>query len=269
MISGDLQDHTYTLGPQLSKKKLKRDDKRCKSPESDKSAPDAAYEFESAGFSDDENLLVVDNMSDELADDMVIEYAESDVEAEEGSLFDSGFGSMRSDPMKRGGKAITGRGKRARTEPRSPVRKSTRGAKRANVKATESSANARRNGKRKLSGLSVRLKETNSRRKTAPNKIGSDVDSGKDSPKIKRANRARRVRQRSYRRNNQSNYHTRSSRFKLLGQEKESPPKRSSRRKRKQSCRCNDDEEVKLAAGSLLRLAGLLKSPVHGKLDFN
>ena len=320
-----------------SKKRGKRDDKRCKSPQSDKSAPDAAYEFESPELSD--------NLGDDDIADIMEDVTVEDVEMEEDqSLFDSGFGSMKSFSVKEKQKSKddtkskeleSGKGT-IKIKPlkspysRHPKRKAAkfRQAAKNNVKSQNSAVEKEQNKARFESGVGciksrnqedehisyflnskewepgkehVTKKKTldhptsrRSRRnaikphqnfknispRTLAGKLGSpskaksrktsrekssDVDSGKDSPKVLRTARSRRLQQRSLRKNAKSNYHTRSSGLKLLGQQEENLKFLIRKRKRRRSLRhdvTDDEEEIKKAAGSLMRLAGfLLNSP--------
>lgn len=198
-----------------------------------------------------------------------VELEESRSDPEEQSLFDSGFGSLKCYSVKTEETTSNSRARRSLSKAETGACKTTRTSKRSKKNSIKRNKPAKKTDKLKSRSLTVRLKNTETKKKEASRKNnGSDVDSGKDSPKVVRAGRSRRLRQRSYKRTNQSTYHTRSSRYKLLGQEKKLSPKRVSKRKRKMSCRLNDDEEVKLAAGSLMRLAGLLKSPLAGRLNF-
>ena len=262
VVSGEGQDHTYTLMP--PKKRTKRE-KRSKSPQSDKSAPDAAYEFET-GLSDDDDDVINDIIED-------IGVKEEVVESEDQSLFDSGFGSMKNFNLKnklnsssRPSKTTKNRGRKKKKTPKNQTGcKSTRYVKRIPV------AKPQRKNKNAAHKLAVRIKKNSpltARCKTRQEKEkNSDVDSGKDSPKVDRSGRGRRSNSILRRKGNQSCYHTRSSGCKLLGQDKGEKTKR----KRLLSRRSNvsDDEEIKLAAGSLMRLAGLLSSPASNKRSAN
>ena len=259
VVYGEPQDHCYAMAPP-SKKKIKREEKRCKSPQSDKSAPDAAYEFESA------------ELSDEFADEVIFDVAEDvvvdDVDpAEDQSLFDSGFGSMKSFAVR--DKHNSPKKKTAEKSP--SKRKSPRIKPLSNPNLPRAKRNASKSQRSAKTTTTSQLPASKSRIPAKVRRISreksSDVDSGKDSPKVVRTSRSRRLKQRSFRKNNKSNYHTRSSGFKLLGQKEANRKFTIQKRKRRQSLKSDatDDEEVKLAAGSLMRLAGLLNSPTSPK----
>ena len=255
VISGNAQDHTYTRLP--PKKKNKREEKRCKSPQSDKSAPDAAYEFESAELSDD----FADDGSDWIVEDVVIDDKE---ECEEQSLFDSGFGSMKSFKLRDDPKRKTATS--SKTEKSKMLQNKALNKAHSRSLRNNPIRSTRRPTQRKSKALSVRIKPPCPKpkaQKSSKDKC-SDVDSGKDSPKVIRKSRSRCLKQRSLR--NNSKYHTRSSGCKLLGQTDEKHKFSIRKRKRRLSIRSgavvtDEDEEIKLAAGSLMRLAGLLHSP--------
>jgi len=245
IVSGEPQDHCYArMLP--SRKKIKREDKRCKSPESDKSAPDAAYEFESAELSDE----FPDDVIADVAEDVVVD----DDETEDQSLFDSGFGSMKSFDLRE-----------KQNSPPKKVSVSSRipDSKRKLLQIKPLLNPNSRQPKRNAASKRRNVKNLSRAREQSRDK-SSDVDSGKDSPKVVRTSRSRRLKQRTFRKNNKSNYNTRSSGFKLFGQKEENRKFTIKKRKRRQSFKrdeTDDEEEVKLAAGSLMRLAGLLKSP--------
>nr|CAB3246931.1 FoxN2/3 [Phallusia mammillata] len=297
VITGTSQDHNYSCASSTTSGSAQEErEERCASPESDKSAPDAAYEFETGdwGSSDDEadHGLVIDDVT------------EGDVtEEDEASqkLFDSGFSSMRSYKMKDR--------KRKRS---SDVGKSTEKKRKISSSSSHRSGSskedAKKNKSKKLSPskrkLKVRLAASNKKQAVSQKakkpqvavkreQKNSDVDSGKDSPKVSRVQRKRKIiqsplpmksrdRQEILDRpritfrdsSSPSQYNTRSSGRRSPPRLKEDKKKkmvlasrRSARmRKRLMSEESKDeDEEIKLAAGSLLRLAGLTPlSPSRG-----
>lgn len=275
------------------------EEERCVSPGSDKSAPDAAYEFETGDYvmSSDEEFH--DDYFDELIENAGStddNSAMSDVdESEESSLFDSGFGSMKNYPAT--AKKSNKGGDKARRSPRKHQPNSRFSSARKRSASTDGrttrsgSSSAQSNRKKSLTASSSSTKPgPKELRKRKP----SDIDSGKDSPKATRtAARSKKLahmrRKRgvgrsvpAYHPSSSAQYHTRSSRHKLLGQEEFSKKLVHQRKTAKQRCvkkkrawkarynksldkvmNMNEDEEVKFAAGSLLHLAGLLKSPFH------
>lgn len=290
VITGTSQDHNYSCASSTSGSvQEEADHERCASPESDKSAPDAAYEFETEDWrsSDDEgeNALVMDDVGDDVTE-------EDDVSQK---LFDSGFGSMRSFSMKNRKRKQSSELQKSSKKRKKSSSSSIKGkSTKEGLKKSSSSG-----GKRKMK---VRLpapgKKSSPAKKEKKDPVkrerkNSDVDSGKDSPKVSRVQRKRKsvptpIPMRS--RNSQeipdrprisfrnsaspSQYNTRSSGRRLPGRSKDSNGKttptasrRSARmRKRLMSEESKDeDEEIKLAAGSLLRLAGLTPlSPSRG-----
>ena len=280
--------------PTAGRKDHHHGDDRCISPNnSEKSAPDAAYEFETGDYvmSSDEEFH--DDYFDELIENAgnTDDNSASEIdESEESSLFDSGFGSMKNYPAtKTAGSRGAGKARRSPRKHRPNSRYSaTRKGSVSDIKTTRSGSNTR----------DKKLSLTTSSSKSAPKELRkrkpSDIDSGKDSPKAARTvERSKKLqhmrRKRGVVRSNptinsssSAQYHTRSSRHKLLGQEefskklahqRQAAKQRSVKRKRAWKSRynksldrvmnMNEDEEVKFAAGSLLHLAGLLKSPVH------
>ncbi|CAK8679915.1 unnamed protein product [Clavelina lepadiformis] len=278
VISGSSQDHLYTRNTHPSKKKIKTaEQSRCRSPESEKSAPDAAYEFETRGFSEDD---LDDDIINVIAEEQVIysdagsDTVDDSDDDDQQSLFDSGFASLRNYKMKNSQKRKLSNSlddeesrqqnssKRKRKEKKTETKKKT---KKHQSKSSNSNSN-KKLMKRKSRPMKVKLSKSASsptmKKKMTPEKKNSDVDSGKDSPKVDRCSRGRRLKQRNSKRRGNSNYHTRSSGHKLLGQEPVKR-KRDAVRKRNFSEQSPDEEEeIKLAAGSLLHLAGLLKSPL-------
>lgn len=234
------------------------------SPESDKSAPDAAYEFETGGTDDDE-------FYDDVDHDEIVDSGDSD----DYNLADSGFGSV--------------------TKNRVDEDKNNR--KRKFVDNHEQSANVN-NKQRQVSKETKKMKikmgpkiNKSSNDKKNENKKknsqDSDVDSGKDSPKIvksrsyrktllknERQKEGRNEYKKTYpkpliRHRSKGTYSTRSSAItrtsKRLAGKHPSDDNKKSRRFRKTSINgvtvtSTDDEEVKLAAGSLMHLAGFKSS---------
>lgn len=240
-------------------------DNRCPTPDSEKSAPDAAYEFETCGT----DLETDDNLSMGSLDE------------DECDLADSGFHGLKkpeSSSKQRKRRATRSlspapkKGKRARTSPRNSTKSTQTPTKRGGLKV--------RFQKRGKSSQAVK----NSRKRKITPQDGdgaftSDADSGKDSPKIVRKSRQRTPAKKSItipkqtKKNNatkpssnrSSPYGTRSSSRKTRQSKRDqkgSVLQRAAARKMRQHSISadSDDEEIKLAAGSLLHLAGFRSS---------
>uniref|UniRef100_H2Z4A7 Fork-head domain-containing protein n=1 Tax=Ciona savignyi TaxID=51511 RepID=H2Z4A7_CIOSA len=232
VISDPSEDHSYIRTHSTE------DPARCVTPESEKSAPDAAYEFETG----DDGL---DEEDDVIIDDMMVVMSDVKIEAsdeDEGpSLFDSGFGSMTNFRQK------PSRKRKEKSEASQKSFKQRRTSNGGNANSIPVRSKLRKSSKPKK--LKVRIskespKQTSKKTPVKRSRKVSDADSGKDSPQTKVV------------RQNPSNYHTRSSRHKLLGQDS-----LASRKRLLSGGSCDEEEEIKLAAGSLLRLAGLITSP--------
>ena len=281
-------------------------EERCSSPDSDKSAPDAAYEFETGDYiaSSDEEFDndyfddLIENASN--TDDVV---SDMDEAGEESSLFDSGFGSMKNYPLEKsqdtrrsprkhkGSNVRNVTTRSSLSETRKTRSTATKSISKSNAKVGRKKKNSKEVSKTKLSS-SKSSTSSKAEQKSLRNRKPSDIDSGKDSPKAARtaarSKKFQHIRRRRASRSSQGSassnaqYHTRSSRHKLLGQEefskklvhqRKKAKQRSAKRKRAWKSRynktlekvmnLNEDDEVKFAAGSLLHLAGLLKSPFH------
>nr|NP_001071716.1 transcription factor protein [Ciona intestinalis]BAE06449.1 transcription factor protein [Ciona intestinalis] len=247
VIRDPSEDHSYI------RTQSKDEVTRCVTPESEKSAPDAAYEFETEddGLEEDDDDVIIDDMMVVMEDVKVEGSDDEKSENEEPSLFDSGFGSMKSFRHKSGKK----RKSKEDLQDVSKSRKTSKSPGTKSGKSLQGKSRTKKSVKSKNKKLKVRIakegvKQVN--KKSTPVKRSrkiSDADSGKDSPQTKSL------------RFNPSNYHTRSSGHKLLGQDA------ALSRKRLISGRASDEEEeeIKLAAGSLLRLAGLFSSPSGGR----
>lgn len=266
MITSPAEDHTYSIVPTFGAKEETADN-RCPTPESEKSAPDAAYEFETCGT----DLETDDNLSIGSLDE------------DECDLADSGFhglkkrGSSTNQRKRRATRSLSPapkKGKRARTSPRNsskptPVK---RGLKVRFQKKGKSSAAQKNPRKRKITP------------QDGDGTFTSDADSGKDSPKVVRKTRKRTAAApakksvtipkqakknsnatKSAVNNRATPYGTRSSSRKTRQSTRDrmgSVLERAAARKMRQHSVSADseDEEIKLAAGSLLHLAGFRAS---------
>ncbi|XP_039258676.2 uncharacterized protein LOC120335258 [Styela clava] len=260
VITDPADDHTYTT-ISLARHREEETGDRCTSPDSDKSAPDAAYEFETCGT------------------DFETEDEESGLYGEECDLGDSGFASLR------GGK------KRKVNDTSSTKNKRKRNSKSTEQESRRQSSKSRSKRSSPKQGLKVRFQTKNKSNKSGNSKksskfddTNSDVDSGKDSPKVEIKSRSR-TRKRSLskestsekknskkvvrtRTTHSSPYGTRSSTQtrhskRIAASEQGNALEKASARKRRQdsiSINWEDEEEIKLAAGSLLHLAGV-RSP--------
>lgn len=267
IITDPSEDHTYTSTPQQNCK-----NERCETPESVKSAPDAAYEFETCGT----------DMDSDIADTVSIDGsgAFSDQNKQEIDLGDSGFASLRSHPMpKRNRRSLQEKnaGKRKKPADHSPPAKQAKQSCGWNGKSKSQSKRLPKKSKKTLKvdfqnhrkSKSIQSKPMKLVKKEL---LTSDDDSGKDSPKpIKKTRSVFPRKQNFYSKtyksrtkaaeNPGSPYGTRSNT--LLERKKKADECRNRRksRRRRQSITCIDvDDEVKLAAGSLLHLAGFRSS---------
>ena len=302
VIRDSSEDHNYagsgsSVGesPFVDLKTLKGESgERCVTPDSEKSAPDAAYEFETGWITSDEEGEGARAIEEIMADEQ--EQEEEEEDEEDKDLFDSGFGCMRrrrgrkGRPQKRRrSHCETGIGpKRVKPDPRIAKRKTRKAPilERSTKRESSSAQNSRlrvrisaRSKKRPVSPKNKRKPVSKRERKL------SDADSGKDSPKVVRARRRRVAtsapikmhkieKKRSspptttshHRTTRQSASFTRSraiyssrSTGTMLGRKDK---KKRQKRARLASNSRDDEEEIKLAAGSLMRLAGLITSPI-------
>lgn len=229
------QDHNYCAPPCDAKK-------RSESSDSEKSAPDAAYEFESREFSEEEELHM-DAVQDIMEEVMV------GSDDEKPSLFDSGFGSMKDFDVKRNQK-----NPEESPAPNATLSRHRASCSRSDKTTKKSSVKSRRKPATLKCADKVRSKKKDQAvvlkcnvKTTKKKRNNSTSDSGKDSPKLaRRSSRTQRSREH----------------FSQKRPHEEQEKIRVSKRKRRLSVklqRIEEDEEVKLAAGSLLRLAGLIK----------
>lgn len=279
IITHPSEDHTYSC-VSVSDVDMQSDvptDARCVSPDSDKSAPDAAYEFETCGTDMDSDEDLLDSGGDHVT-------GESD-----GDLADSGFAGLR------GRKKTRQSGRGSSTRKRKSEEQSNPPAKRSRRSSSKSPRQSKKSLKVRFQGKNKKKEESpkSGRKKKCPPKkadvdLGSDGDSGKDSPKIVQKSR-RRVRTvdtqnrytKPYKTKRSSSpqraaatspYGTRSTtqprHSKRIAIKKQSAAKDDKTRrappwKRRRESGCHeteDEEEIKLAAGSLMHLAGV-RSP--------
>lgn len=276
VITDPADDHTYTT-TSLTRYRQEGGDDRCTSPDSDKSAPDAAYEFETCGT------------------DLESDVEECDSQDEECDLGDSGFASLRGRRKRKISdskpKPTRKRNSRSKT---SPVRKARRPASssrsRQKRSPTKKGLKVRFQAKRKLDKNNGGKSSNKSKDSLKHIDTNSDVDSGKDSPKVESKSRSR-ARSRSLshestseRKNKRKTVQTKPSHSSPYGTRSRTQTRHSKRiaaseqgnalqrataRKRRQdsiSLNWEDEEEIKLAAGSLLHLAGF-RSPQSSSMS--
>lgn len=265
VITNPAEDHTYSTVPTFGRK-ADAVDNRCPTPDSEKSAPDAAYEFETCGtdLESDDNLSI------------------GSLDEEECDLADSGFHGLK----KRGSSSNQRKRRATRSPSPAPKKgKKTRSSPRNSTKSTQTPIKRGLKVRFQKRGKSSPAQKNSRKRKITPQEgdgaFTSDADSGKDSPKVVRKSRKitppkksitipkqtkkNNAKIASSLTNHASPYGTRSSSRKTRQSKRDqmgSVLQRAAARKMRQHSISADseDEEIKLAAGSLLHLAGFRSS---------
>ena len=218
---------------------------RRSSSSSKKSDPDEAYEFETVHMSEEE--MDMDIVHDIMEEIMVV----SD-EDEKESLFDSGFGSCRSFETKKA---------KSQSKKKSKSKQKPCKAQPSNIKSKGYQTDIgkklqeKRNPK-KLKTICSKQKIENREKKVQTKNLGKTSTDNRS--KISSYYYSHRNNSTNYSSN--SKYNTRSKNGRASNQPLES--RKRIRRERKDSFRrsldASEEEEVKRAAGSLLRLAGVM-----------
>ena len=225
------KEHNYCL-PDASS--ISTDNRqRCDSLNSVKSSVDIAYEFENIVLTEDELDLGIEQ-------DIVVGSEDEEKEV----LFDSGFGSLRNFKTN------------ALTATRETPAKNQKNNSEQSVSSRYKKTRAKSLQKRKLLQKSKMV----SRKKTNPASKQKRKNASKTS-KTKgvgsKINEKRKLKVPT--RNTNSKYHTRSNKEKLPTFELEIKHRQRRKSRNSSSDFTNDEDEIKLAAGSLMRLAGLIR----------
>ena len=236
MIRDSRQDHEYCVNEETT---------ACHgSPCTGASAPDAAYQFEAGDLFDNElNIVIKEQLDMDIVQDIIEDIMIGSEEEEEESLFDSGFGSIKDfDTEKR---------KRKTPQKKKNVESPKLGA-RCIVKNKEKKG-AQNTGKDKQMGKICFKNSRATASKRAKKTINIASSKGR-SQKHKTKKRE------SASQSNCDYVDGAEKRRKNKVETKKKLPERKRRLPASKRFEVSDEEEVKLAAGSLLRLAGLMKS---------
>jgi len=217
---------------------------------STKSEPDEAYEFETV-YEEELDMSIV---QDDIVEEFMIVSDDEDKE----SLFDSGFGSLRSFKAKTPKSNSQNKKKASSNRKSSKARKFSSSIRYQIDKSKFLGKKKARKSKANRSKQKAGNKRSNARSKS--NRICTSIS---NRNKISNfiyfyANKPANV-------SNNSKYYTRSKKSNPTSQrlsESKNKKKARSKRERKFSARSQDaseEDEVKRAAGSLLRLAGVMK----------
>ena len=247
VIRNSSEDHQYCL-KNSSHLALKNVERRSSSI-SVKSEPDAAYEFETASSVEEEQDMAVQD----IMEDVLVGCEDDD--KKEISLFDSGFGSIRSIERE----VRQSETKKKRREKKKLV---------SNQKPVLHSSGSRRNRSRKtkvkkfFETLEPAIFKTEKTAKNLSKKMRESRKRNINTCYRSSVSKSRDLVSKHSRPVRNSKYYTRSKRDRLLCQELKAKRrvKRARKNSFKKSLDASDDDEVKRAAGSLLRLAGLIKS---------